>query len=789
LNGSIGTELGWETTEIYAGFHSFKVTKASATGNPVGWVSVNNAKLYWNHADAGTYALSAMVKTVGVNTNPANDDAKIGVIFEFKDASGGELVTQAIWADQSSADVDWTELTGAAILSEAPASVVIKLVMGKDATGTAYFDNIGCNTTDSWTMGPFNAGAETIKGWLNWYSSTNGSYGTVTDNDAHTGSYTSELFKPDTTSSTSEIVYYSIPAPVEPGEWYKIGVWVKTVGVNSDESFEPTYITKERLDERLGLCYFFHSDANIHEGWSTLGGDKFVYVDQTTADKEWTHYVVAEQAPEDATGISVRARFTSNPTGLAYFDDFSVEKIIVGGDQLIENASFEHQEPAFWHNLNGELEKELFWESDEVYAGFHSFKVTKASVTGNPVGWVSVNNAKLYWNHADAGTYALSAMVKTVGVNTNPANDDAKIGVIFEFKDASGGELVTQAIWADQSSADVDWTELTGAAILSEAPASVVIKLVMGKDATGTAYFDNIGCNTTDSWTMGPFNAGAETIKGWLNWYSSTNGSYGTVTDNDAHTGSYTSELFKPDTTSSTSEIVYYSIPAPVEPGEWYKIGVWVKTVGVNSDESFEPTYITKERLDERLGLCYFFHSDANIHEGWSTLGGDKFVYVDQTTADKEWTHYVVAEQAPEDATGISVRARFTSNPTGLAYFDDFTVHKMVLTEVPVTAIDSDQANQILPEEYMLMQNYPNPFNPETTIEYSVPEQTKVNISIYNILGHRVRTLVNNKMNQGFYNVIWDAKDDWGNPVSTGLYIYVLTTGDKRIVKKMALIR
>jgi hypothetical protein len=113
----------------------------------------------------------------------------------------------------------------------------------------------------------------------------------------------------------------------------------------------------------------------------------------------------------------------------------------------------------------------------------------------------------------------------------------------------------------------------------------------------------------------------------------------------------------------------------------------------------------------------------------------------------------------------------------------------MVLTEATITAIDSDQAIEILPEEYMLMQNYPNPFNPETTIEYSVPEQTRVNISIYNILGHRVRTLVDNKKNQGFYNVIWDAKDDRGNPVSTGLYIYVLTTGDKRIVKKMALIR
>ena len=88
---------------------------------------------------------------------------------------------------------------------------------------------------------------------------------------------------------------------------------INAFAVNINESFEGTYITKERLDERLGLCYFFHSDANIMEGWSTLGGDKYVYVDQTETDGDWTHYVVAEQAPVGATGISVRARFTSNP--------------------------------------------------------------------------------------------------------------------------------------------------------------------------------------------------------------------------------------------------------------------------------------------------------------------------------------------------------------------------------------------------------------------------------------------------------------------------------------------
>ena len=745
MNAELNKELIWENEEVYMGFHSFKIMKANPTVDMIGWKSGNNAKLYWNNAGSGTYALSANVKTMGVNTNPANDDEKIGVIYEFKNAEGAELVTQAVWADQSAANTDWTELTGVAILSEVPASVVIKLVMGKDATGTAYFDNMGCNTSDSWTMGPFNSGAETIDGWLNWYAGDNGSYGTVTDNDANSGEYSCELYKPDTTSSTSEIVYYSVPAAVEEGEWYKVGVWVKTEGVNFDESFEPTFTMKDRLDERLGLCYFWHSDANIMEGWSTLGGDKYVYVDQTTADNEWAHYVVAEQAPMGATGMSVRARFTSNPTGTAYFDDFTAEKMVVAKPEYVASS--------------------------------------------NPVGWVSENNAKLHWNNAGAGTYALSAMVKTVSVNTNPATDDEKIGVIYEFKNAEGAELVTQAVWADQSGANTDWTELTGVAILTEAPASVVIKLLMGKDATGTAYFDNMGCNTTDSWTMGPFNSGAETIDGWLNWYASDNGSYGTVTGNDANNGEFTAELYKPDTTSSTSEIVYYSVPAAVEAGEWYKVGVWVKTVGVNFDESFEPTFTMKDRLDDRLGLCYFWHGDANLKEGWSTVGGDKYVYVDQTTEDGDWAHYVVCEKAPAEATGISVRARFTSNPTGTAYFDDFTINKMVLTEGTSVAIDHEDDEIEMPEEYQLSQNYPNPFNPSTTINFSVKEMKNVNISIYNILGQKVRTLVNANYAQGFYNQVWDATDDSGNSVSTGIYVYVMTVGDKRFTKKMAFLK
>ncbi|MCH7612788.1 MAG: T9SS type A sorting domain-containing protein [Candidatus Marinimicrobia bacterium] len=457
-------------------------------------------------------------------------------------------------------------------------------------------------------------------------------------------------------------------------------------------------------------------------------------------------------------------------------------------ENLLVNPSFENQTPAFWTGYNAMLNNELLWEQTEVYGGFYSFKVTKSGATNNAVGWISDNNADLYWNNAAAATYSLSAYVKTVGVNTSPANDDAKIGVIFEFKNAAGAELTTQTIWADQSSASVDWAQIQGVAILTEEPASVVVKAIMGKDATGTVYFDNIGCGS-DPWSMGLFNGNAETIKGWLNWYGSGNGSYGTVTDNEAHSGSYASELFKPDTTSSTSEIVYYSIPQPVEAGEWYKIGVWVKTADVNDSSAFEPTYILRERLDERIALCYFFHT-GDIATEWSVAGGDKFVYIDQRDPATGWTHYVVAEQAPDDATGISVRARFTSNPTGTAWFDNFSAMKMVVATPTITvSVDDGNESYHFPTDFELSHNYPNPFNPVTTIEFAVPHDEWINLTIYNLLGQKVNTLINGVHSQGRYQITWNAQNEFGQPVSSGVYIYTLITKDTRITKKMLLVR
>jgi hypothetical protein len=97
--------------------------------------------------------------------------------------------------------------------------------------------------------------------------------------------------------------------------------------------------------------------------------------------------------------------------------------------------------------------------------------------------------------------------------------------------------------------------------------------------------------------------------------------------------------------------------------------------------------------------------------------------------------------------------------------------------------------NTVLPVKFKLSQNYPNPFNPVTTISYSLTGKIDINLEIYNILGEKVRTLVNSVQNSGDYSMVWDATDDHHNPVSSGIYLYRLTGGNVALQRKMILVR
>ncbi len=106
-----------------------------------------------------------------------------------------------------------------------------------------------------------------------------------------------------------------------------------------------------------------------------------------------------------------------------------------------------------------------------------------------------------------------------------------------------------------------------------------------------------------------------------------------------------------------------------------------------------------------------------------------------------------------------------------------------------ITTVENNYSNHV--STYSLEQNYPNPFNPTTTIRYSVGGfgASPVNISIYNILGQRIKTLVNSVEIPGYYNVQWDSRNDYGNIVSSGIYFYVLRVNNFIQTKKMILLK
>lgn len=91
--------------------------------------------------------------------------------------------------------------------------------------------------------------------------------------------------------------------------------------------------------------------------------------------------------------------------------------------------------------------------------------------------------------------------------------------------------------------------------------------------------------------------------------------------------------------------------------------------------------------------------------------------------------------------------------------------------------------------EMALYQNVPNPFNPSTTISFYLPEPTRVVLTIYDVLGGHVRTLLDEDKSFGLHEVVWDARDSRGDGVSTGVYFYRLQTGGKVLTKKLTVLK
>ena len=162
-------------------------------------------------------------------------------------------------------------------------------------------------------------------------------------------------------------------------------------------------------------------------------------------------------------------------------------------------------------------------------------------------------------------------------------------------------------------------------------------------------------------------------------------------------------------------------------------------------------------------------------------------------TADGEWIF-----SAHDISLEAGVAHMLTPHWSGLThdscavyidYNHDYVADdSMTLYNDVILGINDDPASG-LPYRFELSQNHPNPFNPVTTIEYGLPQRSSVRIEIFNLLGRKVRTLVDREEAAGTYSVTWDGKSTNGQPVSTGVYFYRFQAGDYVATKKMLLLK
>ena len=103
--------------------------------------------------------------------------------------------------------------------------------------------------------------------------------------------------------------------------------------------------------------------------------------------------------------------------------------------------------------------------------------------------------------------------------------------------------------------------------------------------------------------------------------------------------------------------------------------------------------------------------------------------------------------------------------------------------------ISLEYLRETTPTGYSLLQNYPNPFNLSTTISFAIPNKSHVNISVFDINGRLVATLLSESLDSGYHSVNWNGVDANGLNVSAGLYVYILQADDVKLSSKMILMK
>ena len=240
---------------------------------------------------------------------------------------------------------------------------------------------------------------------------------------------------------------------------------------------------------------------------------------------------------------------------------------------------------------------------------------------------------------------------------------------------------------------------------------------------------------------------------------STDNGANWTVVDSTFTTAVTWDGYYAYDNTEANWHTLMYNITSYIEPGI-FNVGVHYDDCGGNWSSGIG------------VDNVYVIQGDESHWLSWERLSGE-----------------IISGDSMSMSLTMMPQQDQNQYETATLFLEGTTMHQAVdivmITDPENAGIDND----VLPYKFALHQNYPNPFNPVTTLRYDLPEDAMANITIYDMMGRQVSTLVNRKQTAGYKSVQWNATNSAGSPVSAGIYLYMIQAGEFRQTKKMVLLK
>ena len=218
--------------------------------------------------------------------------------------------------------------------------------------------------------------------------------------------------------------------------------------------------------------------------------------------------------------------------------------------------------------------------------------------------------------------------------------------------------------------------------------------------------------------------------------------------------------------------------------GQWLEVGLAGLEVGSQPTLSgmmfsHADDWIGQGVNSAYLALYYYDDYYGMVGPGWEMTD-----VIDASSPSSEWLHREVTGTVPEGTVWVWAGVEYyqaSNADNGSVYTDMLEMH---VSDVVSVDLDAD-----LPGEFKLLGNFPNPFNPVTKLSFDIDYRSNVIVTIYNILGNEITTIQNGEMNPGRYSLTWNATNDQGKNMPTGMYLYKVTSDSRVLTGKMLLMK